>query len=152
MSVAAVKLSRADILSRVPHGPKALYLVDAVLCPNERALTEIRFMGSEIFFHDHYLGSPLLPGAVLLEIFGQLGAVLVSSSPGFAEGEAVLSGVEHLRFYRPIVPPCSLTIKIEIRCRRERVVWLHCIAMAGAALVARGILSVSQRARANACR
>jgi 3-hydroxyacyl-[acyl-carrier-protein] dehydratase len=75
-------------------------------------------------FRGHFPGNPLMPGVLICEALTQAGALLaMRSSDGVPKGRGVvLSGLDQVRFRRPVVPGDQLRLEVSI-ARRRRPLW-----------------------------
>jgi 3-hydroxyacyl-[acyl-carrier-protein] dehydratase len=74
---------------------------------------------NEPFFQGHFPDRPIMPGVLILEAMAQVGGVLaIKSVP--AEGRPVvyLTGVDHAKFRKPVVPGDQLRFEIEVLKKR----------------------------------
>ena len=88
---------------------------------------------NEPFFQGHFPGKPIMPGVLILEALGQTGGVLAYNSHPEANGNKVLyfTGIDKVRFRKPVVPGDQLRLTVKILKLRSKVV-----KMAGTASVA----------------
>jgi beta-hydroxyacyl-ACP dehydratase FabZ len=75
---------------------------------------------NEPFFRGHFPGRPIMPGVLICEAMAQVGAILahqfLSSMP---DGKvAVLTGLDGVKFKKPVVPGDQL--RLELTCLRHR--------------------------------
>lgn len=68
---------------------------------------------AEDVFADHFVGFPVMPGALLIESAAQAGTVLIETSSGF-EQKAMLAMVEHAKFRAMVRPGDQLTIAVTV--------------------------------------
>jgi 3-hydroxymyristoyl/3-hydroxydecanoyl-(acyl carrier protein) dehydratase len=116
-----------EILRRIPHGREALLLSSVRLCPPRSVSAEVHLDGAERHFRGHFSDGPVLPGHVLLEMFGQAGALLIHEL-GFAPNLHVMAGIERFRFRKAIRPPAALSLDVRVRAISRNTVWLSCVA------------------------
>ncbi|HVN84436.1 MAG TPA: 3-hydroxyacyl-ACP dehydratase FabZ [Candidatus Binatia bacterium] len=79
------------------------------------------------FFRGHFPDNPVMPGVLICEALAQAGALLaMRSSDGVpATAGVVLSGLDNVRFRRPVVPGDQLRLEVTL-LRRHRPLWrLH---------------------------
>lgn len=92
------------------------------------------------FFQGHFPDHPIMPGVLICEALAQAGAILARlSTGGVPEGKTVvLSGLEGVRFRRPVVPGDQLRMELTVM-RHRRPLWrLHGVATVDGQLVAEG--------------
>ena len=97
----------------LPHRYPFL-LVDRVLeLEVERVLTLKNVTVNEQFFAGHFPGKPVMPGVLILEALAQSAAILALGIIGERRSLFMLTGVDKVRFRRPVVPGDQL--KMEVR-------------------------------------
>lgn len=79
---------------------------------------------NEPYFQGHFPDLPVMPGVLICEALGQTAALLVyRSSVGVEEGRVlVFSGLDRVRFRRPVLPGDQLRLEVEL-LRRHRPLW-----------------------------
>lgn len=96
------------ILDCLPHRYPFL-LVDRILEVEEKRIVGLKNVTfNEPFFQGHFPNEPVMPGVLVLEAMGQVGAVLVSLSiPQENQNEKLVSflvTVENAKFRKPVKP------------------------------------------------
>src|SRR5262245_47863452 len=76
---------------------------------NLRAIKNVSL--SEDVFADHFVGFPVMPGALLIECAAQAGTILIEVSAGF-ERKALLAMVDHAKFRSIVQPGDQLIIDV----------------------------------------
>ncbi|MDO4987746.1 MAG: 3-hydroxyacyl-ACP dehydratase FabZ [Synergistes sp.] len=75
---------------------------------------------NEPFFQGHFPDEPVMPGVLILEAMGQVGAVLLKLQPEFADGKRrviYLTSIDHVRFRKPVRPgDCLVT---HAKCKKR---------------------------------
>lgn len=127
------------ILNTIPHRYPFL-LVDRVteLVPGEYAIGYKNVSMNEPFFQGHFPGNPIMPGVLILEAMAQLGSILVQN---MAEGQGKLgmfSGIDSVRFRRPVVPGDRLDLKVELLKIRSNIGKARGIGMVDGQIAAEG--------------
>jgi beta-hydroxyacyl-ACP dehydratase FabZ len=110
------------IMAVLPHRYPFI-LVDRVLelivGERIRALKNVTI--NEPFFTGHFPGTPVMPGVMILEALGQAGGLLVDASRPAAENELLyFSGMDRVRFRRPVVPGDQLILEARILNLRSK--------------------------------
>lgn len=108
---------------------------------------------SDDVFGEHFPGLPVLPGALILEAFGQLGGVLVEAtlrSLGKPDLYALLSMVDRAKFRRPVQPGDCIELEVTSESISEHGGQLHGRASVGGRLVAEANLGFATAAVHNA--
>lgn len=121
------------ILELLPHRYPFL-LVDRILSiePKKRIVGIKNVTFNEPFFQGHFPGHPIMPGVLIVEAMAQVGGVLGFLSQSEAEPGSLIyfTGMDRVRFRRPVVPGDQIVFEIEFLKIRSRMV-----KMAGKAMV-----------------
>jgi 3-hydroxyacyl-[acyl-carrier-protein] dehydratase len=96
-----------DRVIRIERGKKVLALKNASL--------------AEDVYADHFIGFPVMPGALMIESAAQAGTVLIETSGGF-EKKALLVMIEHAKFRALVRPGDQLTIAVTVETWDENYV------------------------------
>lgn len=104
-------------------------LVDRVLrlVDGERIVALKNLSLLDPFFRGHFPDNPVMPGVLICEAMAQAGALLaMRSTDGVPRGVGVvLSGLDNVRFRRPVVPGDQLQMEVTLT-RKHRPLWrLH---------------------------
>ncbi len=135
------ELDVKKILEFLPHRYPFL-LVDRILevvtGPEGyiKGLKNVTF--NEPFFQGHFPGEPVMPGVLILEAMGQAGGVLAfMESPDRKPGDLIyFTGLDKVRFRRPVVPGDQLILTLSILRRRKTILKMKGMAHVGDALAA----------------
>jgi 3-hydroxyacyl-[acyl-carrier-protein] dehydratase len=104
---------------------------------------------NEPFFRGHFPEQPLMPGVLICEALAQAGALLAHrSTDGVPQGYVVvLTGLDAVRFRRPVLPGDQLRLEVSLQ-RRHRPLWkMHGAARVDGHLVAEADLSLTEMDR-----
>ena len=114
-------LDANEILKNLPHRYPFL-LVDRILevygAEKIVGLKNVSF--NESFFQGHFPGRPIMPGVLICEAMAQVGAVFARLAHK-EEGDGklfVLTGLDHVRFKKPVEPGDQLRIEVSSFRRR----------------------------------
>lgn len=110
------------IFEKLPHRYPML-MVDRVLElePGKRAVGLKNVTVNEPAFTGHYPGRPIFPGVLIIEAMAQVGGIALLPQDGAAGADdrvPLLTGVDKVRFRRPVVP--GDTLRIEVTTLRLR--------------------------------
>lgn len=132
------------ILSLLPHRYPFL-LVDRVLeIDGERAVTLKNVTVNEPFFAGHFPGYPVMPGVLICEAMAQSAAILAISLIGGRRSMFMLTGLDKVRFRRPVAPGDQLRIEIRL-IKHHHPLWkMHGEARVGDELAAAADLSAME--------
>ena len=121
-------LNKQDIINLLPHREPML-LIDELSeiqkLSSATALVKVR--KDSFFVQGHFPESPVMPGVLIVESFGQAAAALTAHGLDKATYEnklVFLMGVEKARFRNPVIPDCDLILKIEA-IRSHGRVWKY---------------------------
>lgn len=110
-----------EILGRIPHRYPFL-LVDRILecVPGERIVGQKNVTMNEPYFQGHFPGAPVMPGVLIVEAMAQTAAILVLGHREDRNTKLVFfSGIDRVRFRRPVVPGDILRIQMDVLRLRE---------------------------------
>lgn len=114
--VAALQMSREQILAAIPHRPPMLLLDEIAAWEPKRIVCRKTFLPEEWFFQGHYPKFPLVPGVILCEAAMQAGAVLLSKVPR-GEGVPVVGRLNDVKLKRMVKP--GETIEVEANLNEQ---------------------------------
>jgi UDP-3-O-[3-hydroxymyristoyl] N-acetylglucosamine deacetylase / 3-hydroxyacyl-[acyl-carrier-protein] dehydratase len=140
----------AVALSRILPHKYPFLLVDRIvdLSPGERVAGIKNVTYNEPFFQGHFPGYPIMPGVLILEALGQAGGVLLLNSVPEPEKKLVFfTGMEEVRFRKPVVPGDQLLLKVELEFFRRGLCRMKAKAYVNEVIVAEGVLSAMVRNR-----
>lgn len=103
-----------EILKIIPHRYPFLF-VDRVLELDgwQRAVGLKNVSINEPYFEGHWPGQPIMPGVLQVEALAQLSGVLLLRRLQNAGKVAVLLGIDHIKFRRPVVPGDQLRLECD---------------------------------------
>ena len=111
-----------DIKKILPHRYPFLMVDRIIECDNETRIVGIKNVtGNEPFFAGHFPEYPVMPGVLIIEALGQVGAIL-GLKIREKEGSSVIyfTGIDSARFRKPVVPGDQLRLELtKIRSRGD---------------------------------
>ena len=122
------KLNKDQIRELLPHREPMLLIDELVDIKKLHSATAIMHVKKDAFFVDgHFPGNPVMPGVLIVEAFGQAAAALTAHGVDKKEYDnklVFLMSVEKARFRSPVIPNCTLELKIEA-VRSHGRVWKY---------------------------
>ena len=122
------KLNKDQIRELLPHREPMLLIDELVDIKKLHSATAIMHVKKDAFFVDgHFPGNPVMPGVLIVEAFGQAAAARTASGVDKKEYDSklvFLMSVEKARFRSPVIPNCTLELKIEA-IRSHGRVWKY---------------------------
>ncbi len=107
----------------LPHRYPFL-LIDRIvdLEPKKRVHAYKNVTMNENFFQGHFPGDPVMPGVLIVEAMAQAGGLLLLNSESNAEEKLVFfTGIDKVRFRKPVVPGDQVHFKVELLKYRMRM-------------------------------
>lgn len=109
-----------EITNYLPHRYPFL-LVDRILELDPEKIVGVKNVTiNENFFQGHFPNKPVMPGVLICEAMAQVGAIFAHKSRGGMDHEKVfvLTGLDKVKFKRPVEPGDQL--RIELSCVKRR--------------------------------
>ncbi len=136
-----------DILKYLPHRYPFL-LVDKILeIHGEEKIVGIKNVSfNENFFQGHFPNRPVMPGVLICEAMAQVGAIFVHNARGGMEDNKVfvLTGLDNVKFKRPVEPGDQLRMELTCLKRRGSFWKMHGSASVDGQLVAQAEISAME--------
>jgi len=114
-------LNVREIFKHLPHRYPFL-LVDRIIeIDGERKIVGVKNVSiNEYFFQGHFPNRPVMPGVLICEALAQVGAIFAHNARGGRDGDKifVLTGLDKVRFKRPVEPGDQL--RLELTCLKRR--------------------------------
>ena len=112
-----------EIMEIMPHRYPFL-LVDRILeCEKGKRVVGIKNVTfNEPFFQGHFPGAPVMPGVLILEAMGQVGAVLLLQAVPDREKKLIyFVGIDEARFRQPVVPGDQIRFELEVLRHKPKI-------------------------------
>jgi 3-hydroxyacyl-[acyl-carrier-protein] dehydratase len=110
-----------DILKFLPHRYPFLLIDRIVEVETDKRIVGVKNVSyNENFFQGHFPNKPVMPGVLICEAMAQCGAIFACNSRGGMEENKVfvLTGLDKVKFKRPVEPGDQL--RIELSCIKRR--------------------------------
>lgn len=115
-----LKLTREEILERIPHRPPFLWVDEVSELTAERIVAHKFIDPACDVFQGHYPGKPILPGVLQCEAAFQAGAILVSQTIDVEDGKVpVATRLNNVKFRRLVKPGETIDIEVELTERLQ---------------------------------
>jgi len=123
-----MKLTKSEIIKLLPHREPML-LIDELIDINKlkSATAIVKVKKDSFYVQGHFPNNPVMPGVLIVEAFGQAAAALTAHGIDQSEYEnklVFLMNIEKARFRNPVIPDCTLELKIEA-VRSHGRVWKY---------------------------
>ena len=123
-----MQLTKNEIIKLLPHREPMLLIDELKDIVKLKSATAIMNVKKDAFYvSGHFPDNPVMPGVLIVEAFGQAAAALTAHGIDKKEYEnklVFLMSVEKARFRKPVVPNCTLELKIEA-VRSHGRVWKY---------------------------
>lgn len=135
------------IMDLLPHRYPFL-MVDRVLdmVQGESLTAYKNITVNEPFFQGHFPGLPVMPGVMMCEALAQTGGLLaLLSDDSLADGQNVFlfTGIDKVRFRRPVVPGDRLDLEVFDMKRKMNLIKMSGKAMVNGQVACQGIMSAA---------
>ena len=145
-----IGLDVKEIMNYLPHRFPFL-LVDRIvtLVHNEYVDAYKCVSINEPFFQGHFPGLPVMPGVLILEALAQAGGFLVLTGDHYTTKDNIFlfTGIENVRFRKPVVPGDRLDLHCELVRKRMQLWKMRGKASVDGAIVAEAELTGAVMAR-----
>ena len=136
-----------EILNYIPHRYPFL-LVDRIteIHGDERIVGIKNVSFNENFFQGHFPNRPVMPGVLICEAMAQVGAIFAHNARGGRDDNKVfvLTGLDNVKFKRPVEPGDQLRMELTILKRRGSFWKMQGVATVDGKLVAQAEISAME--------
>jgi 3-hydroxyacyl-[acyl-carrier-protein] dehydratase len=142
-----ITLNKSEIELLLPHRDPMLLISSLTNIKKLSSATGVVLVKKNSFFvQGHFPDSPVMPGVLIVEAFGQTAAALTAHGIDRSTYEnklVFLMGIEKARFRNPVIPDCELLLNVEAIRSHGRVWKYKGQAFVGDKLMADAIWSAS---------
>ncbi|MBI3026834.1 3-hydroxyacyl-[acyl-carrier-protein] dehydratase FabZ [Candidatus Woesearchaeota archaeon] len=138
------EIDKPDIKKIIPYDEPFLF-IDKVTSLGNGKITAIKDLsGKEDFFKGHFVGFPIMPGALTVEGIGQAATLLVRSNiPNHEEKDILAYRLKEVKFTAPILPNNQIRFEVSLIAQDEKGAILQGKAYVKENLVAEALLMLA---------
>lgn len=128
----------------IPYQEPFLFM-DKVLSLSQNKIIAVKELtGKEDFFKGHFVGFPIMPGALTVEGMGQAATLLARSNmPNHQEKEVLAYKLKEVKFMAPILPPAEVRFEIDLIAQDEKGAILQGKSFVNESLVAEALIMLA---------
>ena len=132
------------IMKIIPYNMHFLFIDRVLSLSNNRIVAIKDLTGKEDFFKGHFVGFPIMPGALTVEGIGQAATLLARSNmPNHQQKDVLAHRLKEVKFMMPILPPAQIRFEIDLISQDERDAILQGKAFVKEDLVAEALLMLA---------
>lgn len=110
-----------NIKKIVPYDKPFLFMDKVLKLSSSRIVAVKKLSGNEDFLKSHFVGFPLMPGALTIEGIGQASTLLVRSSiQNHQEKDILAYKLKEVKFMLPILPGDEIRYEVDLISQDER--------------------------------
>jgi beta-hydroxyacyl-ACP dehydratase FabZ len=136
-----------EILNYIPHRYPFLLVDRIVEIHGDEKIVGIKNVSfNENFFQGHFPNRPVMPGVLICEAMAQVGAIFAHNARGGRDDNKVfvLTGLDNVKFKRPVEPGDQLRMELTILKRRGSFWKMQGVATVDGKLVAQAEISAME--------
>ncbi len=128
----------------IPYNEHFLF-IDKVLSLSSNRIVAVKLLtGKEDFLKGHFVGFPIMPGALTVEGLGQASTLLARSNiPNHHEKDVLAYKLKEVKFTSPIFPRSEVRFEIDLVAQDERGAILQGKAFVKELLVAEALIMLA---------
>lgn len=138
------ELDTDGIMKIIPYDKPFLF-IDKVLSLSSNKIIAVKSLtGEEDFFKGHFVGFPIMPGALTVEGMGQAATLLARNNiPNHHEKDVLAHKLKEVKFMAPILPHDQIRFEIDLIAQDERGAIMQGKAFVKENLVAEALLMLA---------
>jgi len=115
------EIETENVMKIIPYNEHFLF-VDKVLSLTPNRIVAVKdITGKEDFLKGHFVGFPIMPGALTVEGMGQAATLLARSNiPNHQTKDVLAHKLKEVKFLAPIFPGCQLRYELDLVAQDER--------------------------------
>ena len=105
----------------IPYDEPFLFVDKVISLTNNRIVALKELSGKEDFFKGHFVGFPIMPGALTVEGLGQVATLLTRSNiPNHQEKDVLAYKLKDVKFMAPVLPGSQLRYEVDLIAQDEK--------------------------------
>ncbi len=133
-----------DIMKIIPYNEHFLLIDKVVKIDKNKIIAIKQLTGKEDFLKGHFVGFPIMPGALTVEGMGQAATLLARSNiPNHQEKDVLAYKLKEVKFSAPILPGDEIMYEIGLIAQDEKGAILQGKAFVKEALVAEALIMLA---------
>ncbi len=138
------EINTEDIKKIIPYDEPFLFIDKVISLSNSRIIAIKSLSGKEDFFKGHFVGFPIMPGALTVEGLGQASTLLVRNNiQNHQEKDVLAYKLKEVKFIAPIFPHDQIRFEVDLIAQDERGAILQGKAFVKDSLVAEVLLMLA---------
>lgn len=115
------EIDKENIKKIIPYNEHFLFLDRVISLNNNRIVAAKKISGSEDFLKGHFVGFPIMPGALTVEGLGQASTLLARSNiPNHQEKDVLAFRLKDVKFMSPIFPGDEIRFEADLVAQDEK--------------------------------
>ena len=115
------EIDKEGIKKIIPYDDPFLFIDKVQSISGNKIIALKNLSGKEEFFKGHFVGFPIMPGALTVEGMGQAATLLARSNiPNHHEKDVLAYRLKEVKFMAPILPGDSIRFEIDMIAQDER--------------------------------
>ena len=138
------EIDKEDIKKIIPYDDPFLFIDKVISLSSNRVIAIKNLTGKEDFFKGHFVGFPIMRGALTVEGLGQVSTLLARSNiPNHQEKDVLAYKLKEVKFMAPVLPGDQLRFEVDLIAQDDRGAILQGKAFVKDALVAEALLMLA---------
>lgn len=137
-------IDKENIKKIIPYDEPFLFIDEVARLSGNKLVATKKLSGKEYFFKGHFVGFPIMPGALTVEGMGQAATLLVRSNiPNHQDKDVLAYKLKEVKFIAPIFPGDDVRFEIDLIAQDDRGAILQGKAFVKESLVADALLMLA---------
>src|SRR3989338_2195875 len=115
------RINKDGIMKVIPYNEHFLFMDEVVSLDKNKIVATKKINGDEDYLKGHFVGFPIMPGALIVEGLGQAGTFLARYNIKDQEKKDVLAyKIRDAKFMAPVLPGMEMTYEVESKGQMEK--------------------------------